>query len=253
MPQPLRILIADDESPARRKLREYLDEEADIGEIAEAANGVEAQQLIASFQPNLVLLDIQMPGKTGFEVIETVGVEAMPAVIFVTAYDQYAIEAFEVQALDYLLKPFDRERFRKALARARQRLQARENNPEVLTQLLKTMRQPQAYPGRIMVNQDGRLFFVKTVEIRYIAAAEKYVQLHAKSGKYLLRETMNHLEERLDPSQFVRIHRSHIVNIDRIREMHPGSHGDYVAILQDGEELIVSRRYRDRLFSRGDR
>lgn len=252
MPQPLRILIADDERPARRKIREYLSEEAEIGEIAEAANGVEAQQLTDSFRPDLVFLDIQMPGKNGFEVIEAVGVEAMPAVIFVTAYDQYAIAAFEVQAIDYLLKPFDRERFGKALARARRRLVA-EYDPAALSRLLAAIQQSQTYSDRIMINQDGRLLFVKTAEIRYIAAAEKYVLIHTKTGKHLLRETMNRLEERLDPGKFVRIHRSHIVNIDFIREMQPWSHGDYIVILHGGEELPVSRRYRERLFSRGER
>lgn len=253
MPQQLRILIVDDERPARRKIREYLGEEADIGEIAEAANGVEAQQLIDRFRPDLVFLDIQMPGKNGFEVIEAVGAAAMPAVIFVTAYDQYAIAAFEVQAIDYLLKPFDRERFGQALARARRQRLVAENDPAALSRLLAAIQQSQSYPDRIMISQDGRLHFVKTAEIRYIAAAEKYVLIHTKTGKHLLRETMNRLEERLDPGKFVRIHRSHIVNLDYIREMQPWSHGDYIAILHGGEELVVSRRFRGRLFRRGER
>jgi two-component system LytT family response regulator len=245
----LSILVVDDEPPARKKIGAFLKQEEGIAAIAEAGNGVDAVKLIQANKPHLVFLDIQMPGMNGFEVIETVGVENMPAVVFVTAYDQYAIEAFEVQAVDYLLKPFDQERFRKSFSRARQQIHFKTEQALVFKNLLAEINQDKKYLKRIMVNVGSRFFFVKTGDIMYISADEKYVKLHTDKEAYLIRETMNSMEARLDPTKFARIHRSHLVNLDFIQEMQPWSHGDYVVLLKNGAKLTASRRYRDRLFS----
>jgi len=246
--QALHILIVDDERPARKKIHSFLKEEAGVGSIIEAENGLEAVKSIQENKPDLVFLDIQMPGMNGFEVIETVGVDNMPTVVFVTAYDQYAIEAFEVQAVDYLLKPFDQERFQKSLSRAMERIHLKSENTAIFKNLLVEINREKKYLKRIMVNVGSRLFFVKTGDILFISSDEKYVKLHTEKEAYLIRETMSSMEERLDPAKFARIHRSYLVNLDFIQEMQPWSHGDYVVILKNGTKLTASRRYRDRLF-----
>ncbi len=246
----LSILIVDDEPPARKKIGAFLKQEKGITAVAEAANGLEAVKSIQEKKPDLVFLDIQMPGMNGFEVIETVGAENMPAVVFVTAYDQYALEAFEVQALDYLLKPFDQERFRKSFNRAVEQIQLKNENAAIFQKLLEEINREKKYLKRIMVNAGSRLFFVKTGDIMYISSDEKYVELHTDKEAYLIRETMNSMEARLDPAKFARIHRSYLVNLDFIQEIQPWSHGDYVVILKNGTKLTASRRYRDQLFGR---
>ena len=174
----------------------------------------------------------------------------MPALIFVTAYDQYALAAFEVHAVDYLLKPFDQERFRKALQRALARIRLHNENAGALHRLIAEIRKEPKFLQRILVNAGTRYFFVKPNEILYISAQEKYVKIHTDKGSHLLRETMQEMEQRLDPAKFVRIHRSHLVNLDFIQEVQPWSHGDCVAILRNGAKLAVSRRYRDRLLGK---
>ncbi len=246
----MKILIVDDEQPARRKLRAFLRRESARYRLFEAKNGTEAVAIIREQQPELVFLDIHMPGMSGFEVIETIGVDSMPAVVFVTAYDQHAIAAFEVQAIDYLLKPFDRRRFLKSFRRAQQQIALHRENRSVLENLVRELQRELHYVQRILVSSGARHVFVKVNDIAFISAAEKYVELHTEQGTFLVRETMRGLEQRLDPSKFARIHRSHIVNIECIKEMQPWSHGDYVALLTDGTRLPISRRYRDRLFGK---
>jgi two-component system LytT family response regulator len=243
----LKILIVDDEQPARKKLRAYLKAEAGIADIREAENGVAAVQCIRAQSPDLVFLDIQMPGMNGFEVIAEVGAEEMPAVIFVTAYDQYAVAAFEVRALDYLLKPFDQERFQKAFHRALELIPAQPERSATVQKLLEEMLREGQYLQRILVSSGAKRFFIKTGEIVFISAEEKYVRLHTEKESYLLRETMNALEQRLDPSKFARIHRSHLVNLDCVQEIQPWSHGDALVVLKNGTKLACSRRYRERL------
>lgn len=247
----MKILIVDDEQPARKKLRTFLEKEKGVALILEAGNGVEAARLISEDKPDLVFLDIQMPGMNGFEMIAAVGVENMPAVIFVTAYDQYALAAFEVQAIDYLLKPFDHARFKKSFQRAVKRLEAKPENVVLLQRLLAEISAERTFLQRLMVSVGARFFFIKTSEILFISAEEKYVNLHTEKGAYLMRETMTRLEARLDPSTFARIHRSYLVNVDFIKELQPASHGDSLARLKNGVELPVSRRYRERLMGGG--
>lgn len=247
----MKILIVDDEQPARKKLRTFLEKEKGVALILEAGNGVEAARLISEDKPDLAFLDIQMPGMNGFEMIAAVGVENMPAVIFVTAYDQYALAAFEVQAIDYLLKPFDHARFKKSFQRAVKRLEAKPENMVLLQRLLAEISAERTFLQRLMVSVGARFFFIKTSEILFISAEEKYVSLHTEKGAYLMRETMTGLEARLDPSKFARIHRSYLVNVDFIKELQSESHGDYLARLKNGVELPVSRRYRERLMGGG--
>jgi len=245
---PIKILIADDEAPARRKIRNFLKSEEAAGEILEAESGAEAVGLIETKKPDLVFLDIQMPGRTGLEVVEAIGPERMPAVVFVTAYDQYAVQAFEVQAVDYLLKPFDEERFRKAFRRAVERQRRPDHDGAVLERLLADLRGGAKPLQRLMVNRGPRYFFIRTADVFHIQAEEKYLDVHTEKESFLMRETLSEMEAKLDPARFARIHRSTIVNVDHIREIQPWSHGDALVILKNGTQLTLSRRYRDRLF-----
>jgi len=246
----IRTLIVDDEPLAREKLRSFLESEPDIEILGECRDGREALIAIEADKPDLVFLDIQMPELSGFEVLENVEPESLPAVIFVTAYDQYALKAFEVHAIDYLLKPFDRERLRQALDRAR-----RERDRQELGEVQKQLRslladldtQKPQFAERLVVKSAGRVVFVKVADIDWIDAAGNYVKLHVGGEGHLLRETMSHLEERLDPKRFLRIHRSTIVNIERIKELQQQFHGDYLVVLKSGQRLTLSRSYRDRI------
>jgi two-component system LytT family response regulator len=242
-------LIADDEPLARERLRSLLAAEPWLEITAECSDGLQAILAIEELKPDLAFLDVQMPGATGFDVIDAIGAGRMPMVIFVTAYDKYALRAFDVHALDYLLKPFDRDRFQQALRRAQNQLQ---RTPEGdlekrLLELMKDLRQADPRLERFVVKAGGRVFFVRTGEIDWIEAAGNYVKLHVGTETHLFRETMNTLEQRLDPRQFFRIHRSHIVNIERIKELQPWFNGEYVVILHNGVRLTLSRTYRDRL------
>ncbi len=239
----IRTILVDDEPLAREKLRGFLESEPDFEVIAECRDGAEALSTIESEKPDLVFLDVQMPELDGFEVLDRLGREHLPTVIFVTAYDQYALRAFEVHAVDYLLKPFDRERFRSALARAREQQKAAENR-EKLRALLDERAK---YPDRMEVKTSGRVVLLRVEEIDWIDAAGNYVKIHAGGESLTMRETMGRIEQRLDPRLFMRIHRSTIVNIERIRELQQQFHGDYLVVLKNGQRLTLSRSYRDRI------
>jgi two-component system, LytTR family, response regulator len=230
----VRALIVDDEPLARDRIRDLLASDAEVEVAGECGDGVAAVEAIRALGPDLVFLDVQMPERGGFDVVAEIGTDRMPVVVFVTAYDDYALKAFEAHALDYILKPFDEARFRGALARAKAHVRAaRGTRPRFLT--------------RLMVKSGDRFVFVKDDEIDWIEADGNYVRLHATGGEHLLRETIRGLEARLDPERFLRIHRSTIVNLDRVREIHPLFHGEYRVVLSDGTKLTLSRGYRDRL------
>jgi two-component system LytT family response regulator len=243
----MRTLVVDDEPLARERLRGLLRGEPDVECVGECANGREAVEAIRSQKPDLVFLDVEMPVLDGLGVIEEIGAELMPAVIFVTAYDRYALRAFEIHALDYLLKPFDRERFQEAVRRARERVQRARGGDGGLAGLLEESRGARKPADRLVIKSGGRVFFVKTEDIDWIEAAGNYARVHVGSEIHLLRETMNALEARLDGDKFLRIHRSTIVNIERIQELQPWFHGDYVVILHDGTQLTLSRGYRQKV------
>ena len=204
---------------------------------------------IVDHEPDLVFLDVQMPQMNGFEVIEAVGGERMPLVIFVTAYDQHALRAFQVRALDYLLKPFDRERFTDSLQRARKQIERDESGDlgRRLLALVNDIKPEAPKLDRLIVKSGGRVFFLRTGDLDWIEAAGNYVRLHLGEESHLFRETMNRMESRLDPKRFVRIHRSRIVNTERIKELQPWFNGEYVVVLRNGARLPLSRGYRDKL------
>ncbi|HYE65769.1 MAG TPA: LytTR family DNA-binding domain-containing protein [Pyrinomonadaceae bacterium] len=254
----IKTLIVDDEPLARRNLRALLKTDPDVEIIGEAGSGAEALRLIGKQSPDLVFLDIQMPEMSGFDVLEQIEAESIPIIIFVTAFDRYALRAFEVHALDYLLKPFDDARFEKALRQAKIQHEQRDINRlgRRLLALLeeRDVRQTghprrAAYLSRFMIKSASRVFFLKVEELDWIEAADYYAELHVGRKSYLLRETMNDLEAKLDPEKFFRIHRSTIVNLDRVKEMHAHFNGEYVVILQDGTELKLSRSRRDQFRS----
>ena len=248
----IKVLVADDEPLARERLAGLLSQEADIEVVGQARDGEEAVTAIHDDSPDLVFLDVQMPQMSGFDVIEAVGSDRMPLVVFVTAYDQHALKAFQVRALDYLLKPFDRERFKDALGRARKQLERDENGDlgRRLLALVKDLRRDQPKSDRLVVKSGGRLFYLRTDEIDWVEAAGNYVRLHVGPGSHLLRETMNAIEGRLDPEKFFRIHRSRIVNMERIQELQPWLNGEYAVLLRTGTRLTLSRGYREKLQDR---
>jgi len=245
----IRVLIVDDEPLALRRLRALLEVEPDVEIVGECTDGGDAVASIRAKSPDLVFLDVQMPVLDGFGVLEAVGIEQMPAVIFVTAYDRHALRAFEYNALDYLLKPFDRERFQKALERARAQLTqtVERNEAQQVVGAAEEYKGPDRPLERIVVKSAGRVFFLRVDEIDWIEAAGNYVRLHSGKEIHLLRDTMSSLESRMDARKFLRIHRSTMVNIERIHELQPLFHGDYVVILRDGTQLNLSRGYRQRL------
>lgn len=247
----IRTIIVDDVDLARERIRILLDD-TEFEIVAECANGREAIKAISSLNPDLVFLDIQMPKIGGFEVVETIGVEEMPAVIFVTAYDEFALRAFEINAVDYLLKPFDEERLKRAVARARREI-GRElpagDMEEKLRRLLKEVRPEQKYLKRLAVRSARHTILVLTEEIDWINSAGHYLELHAGDEKHLIREQLSRLEAKLDPEKFVRIHRSIIVNLDSIKALHPLFNGDHVVVLKNGQKINSSRTYHEKLIT----
>ena len=244
----IRTLIVDDEPLARERVKRFLKDERDFEILGECGNGDDAIKAIREKQPDLVFLDIQMPEKNGFDVIRGLDSRSLPNIVFVTAYDQYALQAFEVHALDYLLKPFNKERFHQAVRRAKEQIESRRRGEldERLASLISSIAPDKKFLERLVVKSVGRVFFLKTNEIDWIEASGNYLKLHVGRDSHMIRETMNSIEAKLDPSQFMRIHRSTIVNIDRIKELHPMFSGDYSVILRDGSELALSRNYRER-------
>ena len=244
----IRTIIIDDEPLARDRIKRLLRDEDGVQIIGECGNGTDAVKSITEMNPDLVFLDIQMPGKNGFEVIKSLNSKKLPTIIFVTAYDQYALQAFDVHALDYLLKPFNRDRIKKAVSRAREHMEHLRlgNLDERLNSLIADLRGEKKYLDRLVVKSVGRVFFLKSDEIDWIEAAGNYVKLHVGRESHMIRETMNGIEAKLDPEKFLRIHRSTVVNIDRIKELHPMFSGDYAVILRNGTELALSRNYRER-------
>jgi len=252
----IRTLIVDDERLARARVRRMLKGEASIEIVGECRNGKEAVSFILKEKPDLVFLDVQMPEMSGLEVLQTIGAKSVPALVFVTAFDQYAIQAFDFYALDYLLKPFASERFAQTIERVKEQFEQQKSLPpqsaqppnkleERLVSLIKDLNEKK-YLERIVVKTAGRVFFLKIDEIDWIQAAGNYLELHVGRSMHLIRETMHGIEGKLDPGKFLRIHRSVIVRIDRIKEMHPMFSGDYLVKLHDGTELSLSRTFRDR-------
>jgi two-component system, LytTR family, response regulator len=242
----MRALIVDDEPLAREGMALLLGDETSISSFTAARNGAEAVDRIRADKPDLVLLDVQMPEMDGFGVLRAIGAEHMPPVIFVTAHDRYAIQAFEVNAIDYLLKPVTRERCSQALARVRERISQGGDNRHVLS-LLQQLSAPPKYLARVALRAAGKISFVNLEEILYVQAAENYVQLHLKSARHLLHVPIATFEESLDPRLFLRIHRSLIVNVKHIHELETGPHGEYIVVLQGGTRLQSSRSYHEKI------
>jgi two-component system LytT family response regulator len=247
----IRLLIVDDEAHARGRLRHSLKEEPDFEIIGECANGREALEAIRRDKPDLVFLDIQMPGLTGFDVCTQLSHNGLPLpfIIFCTAYDQYALKAFEVHAIDYLLKPFDRERFKLALNHACVQLKRAQPAPpdQRLAELLDALRVGAKQNDRLVFKQDGRVIFVRATAIDWLEADGNYVRIYCGSESHYVRETLAGLEAQLPADKFMRVSRSAIVNLDRIKELQPLFYGDYSVLLQTGTKLTLSRNYRDRL------
>jgi two-component system LytT family response regulator len=241
----LRVAIVDDEPLARDTLRMLLERDGDVT-VAANCSGADAPALIAETKPDILFLDVQMPEVDGFEVLARIGPGAVPVVVFVTAYDHYALRAGEVHALEYLLKPFDDKRFTATLERAKEQVRTRRrgDTDERLLELLRA-RPDGAFVRRFLVRVREKVLFIRVEEIDWIEAADYYVSLHVAGKTHLLRETMNDVEKQLDPDKFVRIHRSAIVNVDRVKEMHPLFRGDAMLVLQDGTQVKVSRARRE--------
>ena len=245
----IRVLIADDKSSAREKIKRMLHQETDVEIIGECADGLETVSFIEKQKPDLVFLEIQMPGLDGFEILRKIESDKLPFVIFVTESESFAVKAFEVSALDYLLVPFNKERLKTAVQKARQQIENRRNGSldKLLRAFLNKFPDGKNYPDKIMLKTAKGISFINTNEVDWVEAAGNYVKLHVKESGHLLRETMNNIESKLNPDKFLRIHRSSLVNIDRIKELQPLFNGDYIVILQNDTELNLSRNYHDRL------
>lgn len=249
MAAPLRSMIIDDEPLARKLLRSMLDEYPDVEVVGEYSDGGEVLEALAEERPDLLFLDIQMPVRTGIEVLQTLGREHAPAVIFVTAYNQYALDAFEVNAVDYLLKPFDEERLKEAVDRARRRISTAEvgEHSDRIVALLERLDRRNHPLEHIVVKRGEKMFLQPTDEIAWFEADGKYIRIHTGGRQDVIRETMTQLERELDPRRFLRVSRSAIVNIHFIKEIQPWFKGDLVITLQDGSQVSTTRTYRDAL------
>ena len=248
---PVRVAIADDEPLARERLRGMLKEREGYAIVAECNDGVEAAAALACHDIDLLFLDVQMPGLDGFQILESPDASPLPIIVFVTAFDDYALRAFDVSALDYLLKPFDRDRFERTLARVEERLTTRRapGIPEELRELLRSLSATAtpSHVSRFPVRTNGEIYFVRVEDVDWINAEGNYVALHTAGRTHLVRDTIKSLETRLDPAKFMRVHRSAIINVDRLRKLQPYFHGEYVITLQDGTTLTSSRSHSERL------
>jgi two-component system, LytTR family, response regulator len=247
--KPLRLLIVDDEPLARAGMHRLLADDAEIDVVGECGDGAEAVVAIVEMQPDAVLLDIKMPELSGLDVVRTVGVDQMPLVVFITAYDEHALRAFELHALDYLLKPFDDERFAATIARLKQtfRTRAAAQLSEKLLHVLQDTPKSTRYLPRLVVRDNGRTLLLRTTDVEWIEAADYYAKIHIAGKSHLLRETMNELEARLDPDVFFRVHRSAIVNLEKVKEIQPYTRGEHVVIMHSGAKVRLSRGRRDKL------
>ncbi len=247
---PIRALIADDEALARKFVRRMLKDDHEVEIVGECSNGKEAVAMIRKQKPDVVFLDVQMPEMDGFAVLESLGVDQLPEIIFTTAYEQYAIRAFELHALDYLLKPFDQARFKDAIKHAKERLrsQRQKDGRLQMSVLLESIKNKPQHLDRLVIKAGGRITFLSTDEINWIEADDKYVHLHTAKISPMVRQTLSAMETQLDPRKFRRIHRSVIVNVERIRELQPLFSGEYSILLEDGTKLTLSRNYKDKLF-----
>ncbi|HEY0174055.1 MAG TPA: LytTR family DNA-binding domain-containing protein [Pyrinomonadaceae bacterium] len=247
----LRTVIIDDEAAARRRVVQFLNEISDVELVGECEDGRQAIDLINDLRPDLLLLDVQMPNLDGFGVVREIGPSPAPAIIFTTAYDQFALQAFEANALDYLLKPFSRERFGQAVSRARERISeaAAGRLGRQLQALLRSLEAEPARAKRLEVRSSGCVIFLPVTDIDWIGSADNYLEVHAGRETHLIRETMGRIEAKLDPGMFVRIHRSTIVNVTRVKLLRPLFNGDQLLTLSDGTQLTVGRNHRDKFIS----
>jgi two-component system LytT family response regulator len=252
MSAALRAFIADDEPPARSKVRKFIETRTDLVFVGEAGDGVNTIDQVLELRPDILFLDIQMPNGDGFEVLREIYPQHKPAVIFTTAFDQYAIRAFEVDALDYLLKPFTADRFHAAVDRVlRRRFEAASAQPAVpdkLEELIARLAVNQAKNQRILVRKEDRIFFVKASDIEWVEAEEKYVVLHTGAQRHLVRHSITALEQQLSPVGFLRVHRSHLINLDALQEVISLGRGDCIAVLKSGARLNVGRNFKEQLF-----
>ena len=248
----IKTLIIDDEPLSRKRIKQLLSAETEFELVGESATVAEALSNCAELAPDLVFLDVEMPDGSGFDVLERLSLDALPAVIFVTAYDQYTIKAFEFHAVDYLLKPFSEERFRQATAKVRKRFgyENKEEFNEQIKSLLGHVKINQDFLERLVINHNDRLIVVQTKDIDWIGAYGNYLRVHTEGKTYLLRETINQIAKRLNPETFLRIHRSTIINIECIKEFQPMFGGQYTVVLKDDTEFVLSRSYRKEVLSR---
>ncbi|MEI7905973.1 MAG: LytTR family DNA-binding domain-containing protein [Bacteroidota bacterium] len=244
----IRAIIVDDEPLAREKVLLFARSENDIEIVDVCANGHDALSSCKKFKPDLLFLDIQMPEMNGFEMLNQLKIDPLPGIIFITAYDEFALRAFEFHAVDYLLKPFDRNRFTKAVNHARESIQSHTQSDETALQIqtmLNSINQESARPERLIVKTNGKIIFLRMNEIDWMEAAGNYVNVHVGNEAHLIRETMNNIQDQLDPQHFIRIHRGTIINIEKVKELQPYYNGEYKVVLQNNTQVILSRGYRE--------